>query len=57
MLMKMQAFTKIFLKYHIVQLFLILIGIVLLVLGITQGEAREIFKKAIIVCMECIGIG
>jgi len=53
----MKAFAKYFLTYRIIQIFLILIGIVMLVLGIIHGEAREIYKKAIIVCMECIGIG
>ena len=33
------------------------LGIVLLVLGIYRGEPTEILQKAILVCLECIGIG
>jgi hypothetical protein len=39
------------------QLVLLFVGIVLLVLGLIQGDASAILKKAILVCMECIGIG
>ena len=32
-------------------------GIVLMVLGILRGELHEIYHKAIVLCLECIGIG
>ena len=41
----------------IVQITLLVIGITALAFGLYLGEATEILHKAIIVCMECIGIG
>ena len=35
----------------------LLLAAVLLVLGLAQGQAREVMAKAILVCLECIGIG
>jgi len=32
-------------------------GAAMLVSGLLFGEARELLAKAVIVCMECIGIG
>lgn len=29
----------------------------LLILGITRGELRALFTRAVNVCMECIGLG
>jgi len=28
-----------------------------LTLGITRGEVLEVFKKAVKICLECIGLG
>ena len=36
---------------------LLVAGVIMFVLGIFRGEAQEILSKAVIVCMECIGIG
>ena len=36
---------------------LILLGIVLLCLGILRGEDTVVWRKAVNVCMECIGLG
>jgi len=44
-------------RVSILQLLLLFTGSVLLVLGLIHGEALEVLKKAILVCMECIGIG
>ena len=33
------------------------VGAALTVFGIWQGELTEIMRKAIVVCLECIGIG
>lgn len=33
------------------------VGILLIAAGIYRGEIDAIFKKAVIVCMECIGLG
>ena len=33
------------------------IGLVIMIFGITRGEAAVVFSKAVRICMECIGIG
>lgn len=35
----------------------LLAGAVFLALGAAQGELAVIWKKAVMICMECIGIG
>ena len=35
----------------------VLIGIVCLVLGGINGQFVEIYRKAVMICLECIGIG
>jgi len=42
---------------HIIQLLLIVIGLTMTILGLLRGEALEVLRKAIVVCLECIGIG
>jgi len=32
-------------------------GIFMMMLGILRGELQMIYQKAILICMECIGIG
>ena len=32
-------------------------GAVLLTAGILRGEAQTVLQKAVLICMECIGIG
>lgn len=32
------------------------VGITLITLGILRGELSEILQKAVVVCLECIGI-
>ena len=39
------------------QVALLIFSVVALVIGICGGEANEIMHKAVVVCMECIGIG
>ena len=41
----------------IAQIILLISGIVMMAAGLLRGEALEILRKAIVVCMECIGIG
>lgn len=38
-------------------LILLAAGIIFLVLGISQGGYQDTFRKAVRVCLECIGIG
>ena len=36
---------------------ILVLGILLIVAGVFRGELDAILKKAVIVCMECIGLG
>lgn len=36
---------------------LFIIGIILILIGITQGGFHDTMSKAIRICLECIGIG
>lgn len=38
-------------------LFLIGAGVIFLALGAGRGEAELVYRKAINLCMECIGLG
>lgn len=33
------------------------LGLVMMAYGISRGEMAVVFKKAVNICMECIGIG
>ena len=33
------------------------LGAVLLALGVWRGEAAVVLQKAVLICMECIGLG
>ena len=35
----------------------IAVGIIFLVLGAFDGQFTEIYRKAVMICLECIGIG
>ena len=36
---------------------LIILGVLLIVIGISQGQPVQVFNKAINICLECVGIG
>jgi hypothetical protein len=40
-----------------IQIVILLVGVIMMTFGLLRGEALEILRKAIVVCMECIGIG
>jgi len=35
----------------------VIIGILLLVLGFSNEQFTDIYRKAVVICLECIGIG
>ena len=49
--------VKILKNKQMIQLALIVIGIFMLVYGVSRGEAAVVLSKAIKICLECVGIG
>ncbi|MDR2135821.1 MAG: hypothetical protein LBO76_04310 [Treponema sp.] len=41
----------------IVPLILLVCGLVFVIAGLARGDAEQVFRKAVFVCLECIGIG
>lgn len=39
------------------QVLVLIAAAAFLTLGITRGEVLEVFKKAVKICLECIGLG
>lgn len=33
------------------------IGVIFLAVGLGQGQLEDIYRKAVMICLECIGIG
>ncbi len=44
-------------KKNLLAFLLITLGVIAMVLGILRGEAADVFRKATMICMECIGLG
>ncbi len=42
---------------RIIRITLLLAGFVMLLMGIVTGGYRDVWTKAVMVCMECVGIG
>jgi hypothetical protein len=42
---------------HILPLSLLVCGMVFIVIGIARGDMAAVFRKAVFICLECIGIG
>jgi len=45
------------LSRYLVPALVMLVGIGFIIYGATDGEAAAVVKKAINICMECIGLG
>ena len=48
----MRAFVR-----YVVPALILVIGIGFIIYGAMEGEAGSVVKKAVAICMECIGIG
>ena len=44
-------------KTNVIGCLLLIIGGVMIVTGVADGEHTDVFQKAIRICLECIGIG
>ena len=44
-------------RKHILRLCGLLCGAILILLGVLRGEPETILRKAVKLCLECIGIG
>ena len=44
-------------KKRMLPLLLMAAGLVLLGLGIAQGQSAQVMAKAVRICMECVGLG
>ena len=44
-------------KKNIIALLIIAVGVAFLCFGIYRGETMVVLRKAINICLECIGIG
>lgn len=46
-----------FLRNNRAALMLFFMGIAFLALGVWRDEAQTVYRKAVTICMECIGLG
>ncbi len=46
-----------FIKKNKAALLLLVVGVAFLAIGVWRGEVETIFRKAVNICMECIGLG
>ena len=44
-------------KLNLLRAAILVIAVMLIVIGITRGEATVVLEKGIRICLECIGIG
>lgn len=45
------------LRFYLLPAILMLIGALLIWIGLQNGQAEAVLRKAIRICLECIGIG
>lgn len=46
-----------FLRRNRAGLLLVLLGLTFSVIGVWRGEVEVVLRKAVLICMECIGLG
>ena len=46
-----------FLRQNRLALAILVLGAVLTAVGVWRGEAETVFRKAVNICMECLGLG
>lgn len=44
-------------KKNIIAFSVIILGIAFVILGVYRGEVETVLRKAVNICLECIGIG
>lgn len=44
-------------KRSIISLAIAAVGLAFIVIGAVRGEASAVMQKAVMICMECIGLG
>ncbi len=46
-----------FIREHRIGMIVFILGIIFMILGAARGETEVVFRKAVNICMECIGLG
>lgn len=46
-----------FIREHRIGMIVLILGIIFMILGAARGETEVVFRKAVNICMECIGLG
>ena len=44
-------------KKSYIRIAVLVLSVALIILGVYRGETAEVIKKAIMICLQCIGIG
>lgn len=52
--MKKKSYPKI---TNLITIIMLIVSVVLIVIGVRRSEMLEVFYKARMICLECIGIG